>query len=53
MVSTIKDVSEEDALKKFEGIMITDFKIAGGMPEFSFPPPIRKKIGPYCRKSVC
>ena len=53
LVSTEKDVSEEVALKNFEEIMITDFKIAGGMPEFRFPPPIRKKIGPYCRKSVC
>ena len=45
-------VSEEVGLKKCEEIMTACFKIAGGMPEFKFPPPTFKKIGPFMRKSV-
>ena len=51
-VGTWSDISEEEALKNCEEIMVTCFKIAGGMPEFKFPPPTFKKIGPYMRKSV-
>ena len=39
-------------LKKCEEIMIACFKIAGEMPEFKFPPPTFKKIGPFMKKSV-
>ena len=45
-------VSEEVGLKKCEEIMIACFKIAGGIPEFKFPPPTWKKIGPFMRKLV-
>jgi len=51
-VGTWTGVSKEVGLKKCEEIMIACFKIAGGMPEFKFPPPTFKKIGPFMRKSV-
>ena len=51
-VGTWTGVSKEVGLKKCEEIMIACLKIAGGMPEFKFPPPTFKKIGPFMRKSV-
>ena len=51
-VGTWSNVSEEEALKNCEEIMVACFKVAGGMPEFKFLPAAFKKIGPYMRKSV-
>ena len=51
-VGTWTGVSELEGLKKCEEIMIACFKVAGGLPEFKFPPPTLKKIGPFMRKSV-
>ena len=44
--------SKKEALKNCEEIMVTCFRVAGGMPEFLFPEPTTKKIGPFMRKSV-
>ena len=51
-VGTWTGVSESVGLKKCEEIMIACFNIAGGLPEYKFPPPTWKKIGPFMRKSV-
>ena len=51
-VGTWFNVSEEEVLKNCEEIMVACIRIAGGMPEFKFPKPTFKKIGPYMRKSV-
>ena len=51
-VGTWTGVSKEVGLKKCKEIMIVCFKIAGGMPEFKFPLPTFKKIGPFMQKSV-
>jgi len=44
--------SYEDALRLADEIMITDFRIARGMPVFQFPSPTTKTIELYPRKSV-
>ena len=51
-VGTWSGISEKEVLKNCEEIMIACFKVAGGLPEFKFPPPTWKKIGPFMRKSV-
>ena len=51
-VGTWSGISEKEALKNCEEIMVTCFRVAGGMPEFQFPEPTMKKIGPFMRKSV-
>ena len=51
-VGTWTGVSESIGLKKCEEIMIACFKIGGGLPEYKYPPPTWKKIGPFMRKSV-
>ena len=51
-VGTWSGISEKEALKKCEEIMVPCFRVAGGMPEFQFPEPSTKKIGPYYQKSV-
>ena len=43
---------EVEVMKHCEEIMVTCFRVAGGVLEFQFPPPTTKKIGPYPRKSV-
>ena len=45
-------ISETDVLKKCEEIMVACFRVGGGMPEFKFPEPVFKKIGPFPRKLV-
>ena len=51
-VGTWSGISKKEALKNWEEIMVTCFKVAGGMPEFQFPEPTTRKIGPFMRKSV-
>ena len=51
-VGTWSGISEKEALKNYEDIMVACFRVAGGMPEFQFPEPTTKKIGPFMRKSV-
>ena len=51
-VGTWSGISEKEALKNCEEIMVACFRVAGGMPEFLFPEPTMKKIGPFPRKSV-
>ena len=51
-VGTWFGISKMQALKNCEEIMVACFKVAGGMPEFPFPEPTVKKIGPFYRKSV-
>ena len=51
-VGTWSGISEKEALKNCEEIMVTCFRVAGGMPEFQFPEPTTKKIRPFMRKSV-
>ena len=51
-VGTWSGISEKEALKNCEEIMVTCFRVAGGMPEFQFPEQTTKKIGPFMRKSV-
>ena len=51
-VGTWSGISEKEALKNCEESMVVSFRVAGGMPEFKFPEPNTKKIGPYYQKSV-
>jgi len=51
-VGTWSGISEKEALKECEEIMVACFRVAGGMPEFKFPEPKMLKIGPYYQKSV-
>ena len=51
-VGTWSGISEKEALKNCEEIMVVYFRFAGGMPKFKFPEPNMRKIGPYYQKSV-
>ena len=51
-VGTWSGISEKEVLKNCKEIMVTCFRVAGGMPEFQFPEQTTKKIGPFMRKSV-
>ena len=52
LVGSWSGISEKEALKNCEDIMVACFRVAGGMPEFQFPELITRKIGPFMRKSV-
>ena len=52
LVGSWSGISEEEALKNCEGIMVPCFRVAGEIPEFQFPDPTTKKIGPFMRKLV-
>ena len=52
LVGSWSGMSEQEALKNWEGIMVPCFRVARGMPEFQFPEPTTRKIGPFMRKLV-
>ena len=52
LVSYWSGIREQEALKNCEGILVQCFRVAGGMPEFQFPNPTTKKIGPFMRTLV-
>ena len=48
----MKGISGMEALKNAEEIMVGNFRIAGRILVFQFPPPTNKKIGLYPRKEA-